>query len=106
MHMREPKTLRRPTPDEAARGVKFAHFNKNFSVYRKLIEDLGPNDRFRVSTRPTGHGEKVYEMTRAEFERALPHWVSSPSYNEINGCWYTQTAGHPPHEIERYLVAS
>jgi hypothetical protein len=101
---REPRTLRRPTPDEAARGIKFAHFNKNFTVYRKLIEGIRQEDRFRVETHPKNHGPMVYEMSRADFERTLPHWVSSDSYQWMRGCYYTQTAGEPLAELERFRV--
>jgi hypothetical protein len=99
-----PRTLRLPSPDEAARGIAIAYATANFTVYRAVVERLRPAERFRMETQ-----FGAFEMSRAEFEQAFPGIVASASYatgsDSMPGrCYYVQ--GPPPTGAERFLVAS
>jgi hypothetical protein len=97
-----PRTLRSPNAEELLRGVAIAYSNANLTFYRAVIERLLPGEKFRLETQ---HG--TFEMTRDEFEGAVPAMVRTPSYQR-------GTAGAPgaaryvtgrvPRSIERFRV--
>jgi hypothetical protein len=59
-----PRTLRDPSPAEAARGIAFVHYNKNFSVY-----GIGAGDDQRRRLAHMWHGELL--STTDRYDEAL-----------------------------------
>ena len=70
-----PRSHRAPTDDERARGVVVSYTNANPTFYRAVIERLQPGEKFRIET-----AQGTFEMTRDEFETALPAMARSASY--------------------------
>lgn len=71
-----PRSLRLPSPDEAAAGIVIAYQTANFAVYRAVVDRLRAGERFRMET-----SFGAYEMSKVEFERAFPNIVASSSYS-------------------------
>jgi hypothetical protein len=98
-----PRTLRMPTDKERDRGVAIVYSVSNPTFYRAVIERLLPGENFRMETK--AHG--TYEMTRAEFETALPAMVRSDSYqrgtHSVPGAARYVT-GRAPQSIAIYKV--
>ncbi len=98
-----PRSHREPTEAERERGVVVAYSNAHPTFYRAVIDRLRDEEKFRIETQ---HGN--FEMTRAEFETALPAMARSNSYQRG-----TDTApgaaryvtGRVPQTIERFRVA-
>jgi hypothetical protein len=97
-----PRTHRAPNDEERSRGVAIAYANANPTFYRALIERLLPGEKFRLETQ---HG--TFEMTREEFEMALPAMVRSASYQRgTDGApgAARYVTGRVPQTIERFRV--
>ena len=97
-----PRSLRLPSPNEAAAGIAIAYQTANFAVYRAVIERLRPGERFRMET-----SFDTYEMSKTEFERAFPNIVASSSYStgapSMPGrCYYV--VGPPPAAAAEFAV--
>ena len=91
---RFPRTMRAATPDESQRGVVVGYSTANWTVYRAVVERLGPNERFHMETQ-----FGPFEMSRQELEESFPGVVHSESYrtgppSQPNSCYYVQ--GPPP----------
>ena len=97
-----PRSHRLPSDEERARGVVVSYTNANPTFYRAVIERLQPGEKFRIET-----AQGTFEMTRDEFETALPAMARSASYRR-------GTDGAPgaaryvtsrvPKTIDRYRV--
>lgn len=99
-----PRSLRLPTPEEETRGIVIAYAPANFAVYRAVIERLQPAEQFRMETQ-----FGVYEMSRADFERAFAWILETASYSigsdSMPGrCYYVQ--GPPPRGSKTFLASS
>lgn len=97
-----PRTLRLPSPDEAARGVAIAYAGANFCVYRAVVDRLRDGEGFRMETQ---FGD--YEMSRWDLERTFPGIVASQSYREgppshPRSCYYV--VGPPPANAATFLA--
>jgi hypothetical protein len=90
-----PRSWRPPTAAEASRGVAVGYSAKNFTVYRSVIEGLGPTERFRMDT-PGGS----FELSRQDFEASFPNIARSPSFER--GRYVI--SGRPPAAADRFLV--
>ena len=100
---RFPKSLRLPTPTEAARGIAVAYATANFAVYRAVVERLAPTDRFRMETQ-----FGAFEMSRREFETAFPSIIATASYltgspSMPGRCYFVQ--GPPPAGASAFLAS-
>lgn len=98
-----PRSLRPPTPDEAARGVVIAYANIHYTFYRAVTSRLRAGELFRMETR-----DGSYELTADQFARACPNVVASLSFSvgreSIPGsCFYSGTR-RPPETVEVYRV--
>ena len=97
-----PRSHRSPNDEESARGVVIAYSNANPTFYRAVIERLLSGEKFRLETQ---HG--TFEMTREEFEAALPAMVRSASYQRgTDGApgAARYVTGRVPKSIERFRV--
>jgi hypothetical protein len=98
-----PRTHRAPTKAEQSRGVAVAYSTSNPTFYRAVIERLLPGEKFRMETKAYG----TYEMTRDEFETALPAMVRSASYqrgtDSVPGAARYVT-GRAPQSIAKFKV--
>jgi hypothetical protein len=97
-----PRSHRPPSATEAARGVAIAYASHSPTFYRALIERLRPGEKFRLETQ-----FGAFEMTRGEFETALPSMVRSNSYQQgTDGApgAARYVTGRVPRTIEQYRV--
>lgn len=97
---RLPRSLRQPTPDEQERGIVVAYENRNFAIYRAIIDRLGPNERFRMETQ-----FGAFEMSADEVRANFPGIVNSESYlsgppSQPGSCYYV--VGPPPDAADRF----
>jgi hypothetical protein len=97
-----PRTLRPPTAEEGARGVVVAWSNTNLTFYRAVIDRLLPDEKFRLETQ---HG--TFEVTRDEFEKAVPSMVRSASYQRRSDAApgaARYVTGRVPASISKYRI--
>ena len=97
-----PRSHRPPTDDERVRGVVVSYANANPTFYRALIDRLQPGEKFRIET-----AQGTFEMTRDEFETALPAMARSASYQHgTDGApgAARYVTGRVPRAIDRYRV--
>ena len=99
-----PRSWRPPTADETGRGIAIVYSNANPTFYRAVIERLEADENFRIETQ---HG--AFEMSRAQFEAALPAVVRSDSYQRGTDAApgaARYVTGRVPQSIERYRDAT
>jgi hypothetical protein len=97
-----PRTHRTPTDDERARGVVIAYASANLTFYRAVNDRLMPGEKLRMETQ---HG--TFEMTRDQFEAAMPAPARSPSYQHGSASTPGKAryvTGHVPRSLQPYRV--
>lgn len=93
---KKPRSLQATDEADAARGVVVRYVERNFTIYRAVVDRLRAGERLRIEDKLG-----AYELTADELRTALAAAVATPSYltgtaSTPGGCYYTWSRGAPP----------